>query len=209
MLKHNHLPLKNRIRKIVSDRPMIDTFTDTYDLYNVAILRYCIGKCRDPQLGQDLMQDTFLRFWLCLQQKKSIQMTRAFLYCIARNLIIDSVRKKKADSLDELLETGFEPSIDLWHQTHSHLDAEKPLAQLAKMEKSYRKVLHCRFMLDLPPAEIATMTGESSNTVSVRIFRGLKHLRLLLDTPVRKTTVGEVAPISSTTADVCVGPSNA
>ncbi len=160
--------------------PMIDDFTDIYDLYHEAIFRYCYWKCRDREIAKDLMQDVFLRFCQCLQRKEEIVHVRAFLYCIAHNLFLNHVRRKKEASLDQLLETGFEPAIDPWHHTFSELDCERPLQKLAEMPSTYRHVLQNRFIRGFLPAEIATMTGESSNTISVRIFRGLKHLRTLL-----------------------------
>jgi len=112
---------------------MPNDFTATYDLHQEAILRYCTWESRDSEVGEDLMQETFLRFWLCLERKKEIMHERAFLYRIAHNLFINHVRKKKESSLDAMMETGFDPGIDTWHQTHSRLDAEKPLEELKKM----------------------------------------------------------------------------
>lgn len=153
-------------------------FTEIYDLYQHAIYHYCLRKCRDPELGKDLTQETFLRFFLCLQRDEKILLSRAFLYRIAHNLIIDYVRKKKEASLDQLVENGFEPSIDHWEQSYSRLDSDKPIKMLMNLQRPYRKVLHQRFILGLPPAEIAKLSGEeSSNAISVRIFRGLKALR--------------------------------
>lgn len=131
------------------------------------------------------MQETFLRFWICLQRKEQILLVRAFLYRIARNLIIDHVRRKKEASLEQLQEAGFEPIVDPWHQTYSHLDAEKLLKKLAVMRNPYRSVLRLHFIQGLTPANIATCTGETSNTISVRIFRGLKQLRSSLVPTVR------------------------
>ena len=160
---------------------MLEDFTAIYTLYRAAILRYCLWKCRDHEVSQDLTQETFLRFWLCLERREPILHTRAFLYRIAHNLIVDHARRKKEASLDQLLEAGYEPAVDPWHHTNSHLDAQKPLQKLMHMPAPYRQVLHRRFIQGLTPAQIATQTGETSNAVSVRIFRGLKHLRLLVD----------------------------
>lgn len=162
---------------------MIDTFTPTYDLHHAAIFRYCLNKCRDHDIGQDLTQETFLRFWQCLERKENILNARAFLYRIASNLFIDYVRRKKESSLDQLLEVGYEPSIDTWHETVSRLDAARPLRKLESMKTPFRQVLHRRYIQGFTPAQIATMTGESSNVVSVRIFRGLKDLRALVAAP--------------------------
>ncbi|TSC79915.1 MAG: RNA polymerase sigma-70 factor, ECF subfamily [Candidatus Peregrinibacteria bacterium Gr01-1014_25] len=158
-----------------------DDFTPTYDLYGDAILRHCVWKCRDREVGQDLSQETFLRFYVCLQREEQIRHARAFLYRIAHNLFINHVRKKKETSLDRLLEAGFEPTVDPWHETYSQLDAERPLRTLRKLRSPYKQVLTRRFIQGLAPREIATVTGEAANTISVRIFRGLKHLRFLLE----------------------------
>ena len=161
---------------------MTQDFVALYDLYQEPIFRYCLGKCRDRELAKDLMQQTFMRFWQCLKRNEKILQERAFLYRIAHNLFVDYVRRKKEASLDQLVETGFEPTTDLWHQTHACLDSERPLSTLNAMEASYKQVLYSRFVLGLAPVEIAMLTGESPNTVSVRIFRGLKQLRGLLET---------------------------
>lgn len=160
---------------------MSPDFTRTFNLYQLPILRYCTWKCRDSAIGENMTQEIFLRFWLCLQRREKILHERAFLYKIAHNLIVDYVRKKKETSLDQLLEAGFEPSVDMWHETYNRLDALRPLSKLGKMNGPYRKVLGQRYLKGLRPAEIAKQTGESTNAVSVRIFRGLKRLRLMLE----------------------------
>lgn len=164
-------------------------FSSTYDLHHDAIFRYCLWKCRDRDLGLDLTQETFLRFWICLQREEDIRHARAFLYRIAHNLFVNHVRRKKEVSLDRLLEAGFEPAVDPWHRTIAMLDSERPLRKLGSLDRPYRQVLHRRFLQGLTPAEIAAKTGESSNTVSVRIFRGLKQLRGMLD----EAPAGDVA----------------
>ena len=159
---------------------MPDDFTAAYDLYHDAILRYFSWKCSDRETSHDLTQETFLRLWVCINRKEKIQHIRGFLYHIAHNLFIDHVRGKKNASLDEMLEQGFQPSNDPWHQTINELDSESVLKKLGTMNP-YRHVLHQRFILGLTPAQIAVETGENSNTVSVRIFRGLKHVRGMLN----------------------------
>ncbi|NOS67442.1 MAG: RNA polymerase sigma factor [Candidatus Peribacteraceae bacterium] len=155
-------------------------FTSLYDLHFDEVFRYCFWKCRDREIGMDLTQEAFLRFWICIQRKQDILHARAFLYKIVHNLFVDHVRRKKESSLDQLLETGFQPSTDPWHTTNNQLDAARPMQKLHAMDKPFKNVLQRRFILGQTPAQIAALTGETSNTVSVRIFRGLKHLRVLL-----------------------------
>src|SRR3989338_7156021 len=84
-------------------------FLESFDLYSDAIYRFCVVKTSDTELAQDLTQETFSRYWQALRQGKSMEHTRAFLYTIAQNLVIDWYRKKKSMSLDALASVGFEP----------------------------------------------------------------------------------------------------
>lgn len=158
-------------------------FSTVYDLYSKAIFAYCSWKSRDREVSQDLTQETFLRFWTCLQREEVILHHRAFLYRIAHNLFLDHVRRKRDVSLEHLVDAGFEPAIDAWHITYSRLDAEKPIQKMNALQESYKQALHQRYILNMTPAEIAATTGETPNIISVRIYRGLRNLKSQLKNP--------------------------
>jgi RNA polymerase sigma-70 factor (ECF subfamily) len=48
---------------------------------------------------------------------------------------------------------------------------------LKELPDEYRQVIVLRYINELRPQEIASITGETENTVSVRINRGIKKLR--------------------------------
>ena len=66
-------------------------------------------KIHNKAIGQDLVQDTFMKTWKYLAKGGKIEMMKAFLYHILNNLIIDEYRKHKTSSLDDLMDKGFEP----------------------------------------------------------------------------------------------------
>ena len=49
-----------------------------------------------------------------------------------------------------------------------------------ELDETYRDILLMRFIEDLPPQDIARISGLSENVVSVRIHRGVEKLRTLL-----------------------------
>lgn len=155
-------------------------FLEAYDAYADAIFRHCYFRAFDRERGKDLMQETFMRAWQYLAKGGEVQNMRAFLYRIANNLIIDESRKKKEMSLDKLQEEGFDPGRDETPLMQSRLEHGRVLQSLNRLDSAYRDTIVMRYVNELSPSEIAEVTGESANTVSVRIYRGLKQLRTVL-----------------------------
>ncbi len=57
------------------------------------LLKYCYMKTKDRFLAEDIVQETYLKFW----QSRSYEDTgkeMAYLYTIARNLCMDEFRKE-------------------------------------------------------------------------------------------------------------------
>lgn len=155
-------------------------FLAAYDQYSDAIFRHCYFRVFDRERGKDLMQEVFMRAWEYLNKGEKVLNMRAFLYRIANNLIVDESRKKKEASLDKLQEEGFDPGIDDTDKINSRIEHSRVVNTLQHLDDNYRDILVMRYMNDLSPSEIAEVTGESANTVSVRIYRGLKQLRTML-----------------------------
>ncbi len=148
--------------------------------YSDAIFRYIYLQIGDRDVSKDLTQETFVRFWQCLERGEEIKYEQALLYRMARNLLIDHTRRKKSLSLDVLMEEGFEPSHDPLQTTQNHMEWERAMHMLKKLPEQYRQALMLRYVENLEPAEIAKVTNESPNVISVRIHRGLKELKSLL-----------------------------
>ncbi len=152
-------------------------FTEIFQEYSDAIFRHCAFKVMDRQLGHDLTQETFLRAWNQIEQGKKIENMRAFLYRVADNLVIDYIRKKKSLSLDQLQEQGFDPGHDETGSMQNKIEMGRALEALHKLEEDYRQAIQLRYVEGLSVSEIAVVTGEPPNTVSVRLHRGLQQLR--------------------------------
>lgn len=150
-----------------------------YDAHADAIFRHCYFKTGERELAQDMTQDVFLKAWSYMQQKHQILNMRAFLYRLADNLVIDWYRKRKATSLDTLVDAGFEPA-DIDHKVEEQAEASLALAKLRELGEDDQKLITWRFVEDLSPREIGDILDQSENVVSVRIHRALKKLKSLL-----------------------------
>lgn len=158
-------------------------FQEIYDAESDAIFRFCLLRTSDHDLALDLTQDTFMRFWDALCKEKEINNCRAFLFAVARNLVIDWYRKKKSTSLDEMLgddQNGGGLLLAVDSGVEIEAEAKYLVRQINALDSTYRDVVYLRCVEGMKPKEIAKIVGESPNVVSVRINRGLNHLRKLL-----------------------------
>ena len=153
--------------------------TVAYDEHEKKLNRYAFFKIHSHQLGEDLVQDTYMKTWKYLVRGGKIDMMKAFLYRILNNLIVDEYRKHKTTSLDVLFEKGFEPSVDHSNRLFNILDGEAALLLIERLPEPYKKVMRMRYVQDLSIKEMSLITGQSKNTMAVQAHRGLAKLKLL------------------------------
>ena len=154
-------------------------FLDTYHEYSDAIFRFCLVKVSNQELAEDMTQEAFIKYWQYLRDGKEITNVRSLLYTIANNAAKDWYKKKKAVSLDDQLETGREPAaLEVSSETRAAYN--EVLETIAELEAGDKEVLLLTHVEGLPPREIAEVLGESANTISVRLNRATKRLRIAL-----------------------------
>ena len=158
-----------------------EEFLLAYENYSDAIFRHCFFRVFNREEAVDIAQEAFIRTWEYIGKGHDVQNIRAFLYRVANNIIIDRSRKKKALSLDQLRESGFDPGKDDTDTLRHTIEGREVLHMIAELDKKYQDVIVMRFIDDLSPREIAEILSESENAVSVRIHRGLKKARELME----------------------------
>ena len=160
-----------------------------FEAYNDELFRHCALRLRDRERAVEITQECFLRVWDYMQKGETIEQMRPFLYRTLRHLIIDEYRKKKSVSLDKMVEETDGTIEDLLPQDESNtleraverFDGALVLEALTRLGEPYREAVTMRFVDGLSPQEIAKILDESENVVSVRVHRGLKKLREMLE----------------------------
>jgi RNA polymerase sigma-70 factor (ECF subfamily) len=152
----------------------------SYEAHADALFRFCYFKVSNREKAKDLLQDIYVRAWSQIQKNEPIGNMRALLYTIARNLIIDEYRKKKAISLDKMVEDGLEFSVNNQESIHNYAEIQHALVLLKKLPPDYNEVLQLRFVDDMSVQDIAVLLNTSENVISVRVYRALDSLRKLM-----------------------------
>ncbi len=155
-------------------------FLETYKANTDAIFRFCLMRVSDREMAKDITQETFMKVWQYAKNGKEIVNLRALFFTTAKNLIIDQYRKKKASSLDSLMEEGFDVGVEISEAIIDKFDGERAMAFLASIPEKYRDAIYMQYVEGLSVKEIAEITGETENNISVRIHRGLQKLRSIL-----------------------------
>lgn len=153
-------------------------FLKAFDDYADALFRHCFFRVSDRDAAKDLVQETFTRAWDHVRLLKEVRDYRAFLYRIADNLVVDFYRKKKTVSLEDL---GDKEKNTLFYDERRTRevedDARRILVEIKKLPEDYQKAVTMRYIDEFSPKEIAAILGETENTVSVRLHRGVEKLR--------------------------------
>ena len=156
-------------------------FLGTYEEFADPIFRYCLIRVRNRDEALDLSQEVFLKTWHYVADGNEVKNMRAFLYEVARNLIINAAAKRKSVSLDDMIEGGYEPVSHDEQSMETALLFKETLKRIGELGEKYREPLLLRYVDQLPVQEIALLLGETENTVSVRIHRGLDQLKSLMN----------------------------
>lgn len=152
------------------------------------VYRFIFLKVNSAELAQDLCSETFLRTWKYFNLKKDhVRNVRAFVYRVARNLIIDWYRSKDKNTVpldDPSVELAAMPltvqqPVDYKLSLQSDVEEVKKALETIRPEHGDVVLLH--YLNELSIEEIADMYGESEGTIRVWLHRGLDELKGKLD----------------------------
>ncbi len=147
--------------------------------FNKSLNSHAFFKLNDRSVGEDLVQETFMKTWKYLVKGGKIEVMKAFLYHILNHLIVDQYRKHKTSSLDVLLDKGYEPGVDTTADLFTMLDGKAAMLLIARLPLPYQKVMRMRHVQDMSLDEMSLISGQNKNTLSVQLHRGLEKLKAI------------------------------
>lgn len=154
-----------------------------YDSYSGALYRAILPIIRQPDLADEILQDTFLRIWDKIDAYDAAK-GRLFTWMlnIARNLAIDKTRSKE---ISQRSKTGdiedFVHTIDRKEFGSLVIDAIGLPDMLDKLPHEQRFVVENLYWKGYTQAELAEETGIPLGTIKTRLRLGMIELRKLYD----------------------------
>jgi RNA polymerase sigma-70 factor (ECF subfamily) len=153
-----------------------DAFGELYQRYLDPIYRYLRVRVSDDSLAEDLSEMVFLRAFESIgSYRERGHPFSAYLYRVARNLLVDHYRRRPEVGLEELLELNGGADVAAQAAQRDQLRAVR--AALAGLPEDYQEVIRLRVVLALSTTETASWMGRSEGAVRVLLHRALKSLR--------------------------------
>jgi RNA polymerase sigma-70 factor (ECF subfamily) len=172
----------NALKKLIIQAKKGDTdaFGSLYSALYVPLYRYVISKSHDTELANDVCQQTFLRFYEALSSYEPEKSPLAYLFTIAKRLLINHGEKKTFESFDEaLLETYIEDSPSILDTTHIKMLAGSINSYLPSLTSDEEDVIRLYFFAELSYKEISDIIEKEEAYVRKIKERALKKLRIL------------------------------
>ncbi|MBV8328043.1 sigma-70 family RNA polymerase sigma factor [Chryseobacterium sp.] len=140
-------------------------FEEIYEMYWQKIFRLCMGYINDPELAQDLAQETFIIVWQQLPKFRNESAIGTWIFRIASNNCLRQIEKEKKFAksdlpvnLEEKKQESMEPQIQLLYQFISELPETERIIISLELE-------------EVKQTEIANITGFSESNIRVKIHR--------------------------------------
>lgn len=143
------------------------------DLY-----RYAYWLTHDPQVAEDLVQETFLRAWRALDSLKDEKAAKSWLITILRRENARRFERKRFE-MAEYEEAAIKDasSASSEQETENHWLREK----IAQLPEEYREPLVLQVIGGFSGEEIANLLSLNKNTVMTRLFRARNQLKEAID----------------------------
>jgi len=141
------------------------------DLY-----RFVFWLSRDPQVTEDVVQETLLRAWRSLDALKEDTLARQWLLTIARREHARLYERKRHPTVDiDALVASEETALGTSDERDRDLDDVR--RAIFELDDDYREPLVLQVLLGYTTQEIADHMNLNSGAVLTRLFRARNRLR--------------------------------
>jgi RNA polymerase sigma-70 factor (ECF subfamily) len=148
-----------------------------WDEHAAALWRYAWRLTGDPAHAEDVMQETLLRAWQHPQVLNNGQSPRAWLFTVARNMVIDDRRSARFRNEVMSLDGSGPPEPASPDELGGALNRALIGDAMAQLSADHRAVVGRSYFLGWTTAQIAADLEIAEGTVKSRLHYALRGLR--------------------------------
>lgn len=152
---------------------MRQSIKELVSLYQSNLFAIAFNVCKNAQDAEDIVQDTFIQYYISKKEFDNEQHLRAWLIRVTVNKAKNANRtfwRQNKLSLEDYMESlTFETPED-----------ERLFETVMSLPEKYRIVIHLFYYEDYAVREIADILKLSESNIKVRLSRGREMLRKIL-----------------------------
>lgn len=154
---------------------------EIYDRFGGAVHSVALKVLRNPELAEDVVQETFVTFWNSPERFDSTRGSlKTYLLTIAHRRAVDIVRSEEARSRRELVPPDPDyTSVEEEILTRATSDLVRKA--LTDLDENERKAITMAYFGGLTYVEVADRLGAPEGTVKSRIRNGMRKLAINLE----------------------------
>jgi RNA polymerase sigma-70 factor (ECF subfamily) len=157
-----------------------EAFGVIYTTLYTPLYRYLYSRTKDKELVNDLCQQAFLKFYEALATYEPEKSPLAYLFTMAKHLLINQQIKKTFIPFDEsLLETYSDDSHEIIDEVHIQLLASQINDFIPSLSQDEQDVIRLYFYSELSYKEISKILDKEEVYLRKIKERALKKLRIL------------------------------
>jgi RNA polymerase sigma-70 factor (ECF subfamily) len=149
------------------------TFEELYVSYSPDVYRFAVWLSGNIKDAEDITSETFVRAWINFSSIRT-ETLKAYLFTIARNIYLESLRKKH--NYAELTETHTDPHPRMEYALEHQSELDQIRNLLLTLPEIDRSAFVMRIQYDLSYAEIERILQLSESAVKVKVHRVRKRL---------------------------------
>lgn len=161
---------------------LLQLFDRLYASHAAGLHDYLLGRTSDPEAARDVLQETFIRLWRKLAELRDVgpERQRAWLYTVARNLVVDLYRSRATAAATVRKQFADAPRAEVAPAAEAEAlarnDVEVLDAAIARLPEDQRTALVLQVLGNRTSTEIGALLGRPPGTVRYQIAQARRSL---------------------------------
>ena len=152
----------------------LDDLDKICNLHYKYVKSYALSLCLNEAMAEDITQETFYNAIKKIDTFKNDCKIETWLCSIARNIFLNSKRKKQTENISDYPNLVAENNLE--ENVIKNENIKIILTEAVKLDTPYKEVFYMKTLGDMPYSTIADVFEKTENWARVTYFRAKKQI---------------------------------
>jgi len=154
-----------------------DPFKESYDEYVHVVFNYLMGLTLNPELSEELTQDTFVKAYKSIDTFDGRCKMSVWLCQIAKNSYFSYRKKERRKTSLDVQQHEDDSTLDVANALMNADEAMSVHRVIQRLGQPYKEVFYLRFFAELSYAQISEILGKSESWARVTFYRAKEKIK--------------------------------